>query len=258
VNPHLFHALLAAVVLALPSAIAFKKGDVSLHKRSVTLTGRSLDGKSDVRFVFKPTEQAEIRDVNARGEATIVTSCVSMEIVQDGRTEKLENAQFPPTTRVFSKSGLVLREIDGTENALEPLLVVEGLIANTPMPPESGEAPGSWRTDMLNRLTPGQRVTMVSRTIGAETVFGIKTVMMAFTLEVPTTPAQLPNETISAKGERWIDISTGRIVKSDIELDNVAFPFRGSMIIGKVHILDEIIVPGVNEKTTGAPAPVQR
>src|SRR5437588_12328212 len=76
----------AAAPGAVPAwTIAFKKGDVSLHRRTITLSGRSPDGKTDVLYRFKPSERVEIRDVNARGEATVVTTCISRQVLRDGR-----------------------------------------------------------------------------------------------------------------------------------------------------------------------------
>jgi hypothetical protein len=240
-----------------PWIITFKKGDVSLHRRTVTLSGKAPDGKSDVRIVLKSTERVETGDVNARGEATVITSCAAMEIITNGRPEHIEGALFPSTTRVFSKNGLVIRAPDSAVPATEPFLIIEGLLANNPAPPEAVNVGSTWRTEFQNGLAPGTRVTMISRFLGLAPVFGIPTVKTAFTLAVPTAPAALPPDSISTTGERYLEIATGRVVQSKIEISNVAFAVQGGLIKGVAQIVDELVVPGVNEKANGDSVPTQ-
>jgi hypothetical protein len=227
--------------------ITFKKGDAGLYRSMTTLSGVSADGKS-AHLLLKPTERIEIKDVNARGEATIVDTPVAMEVSENGKTQKIEDATFTPTTQVFSKTGLLLREDGETLNSADPLTVAQSLLANLPVPTFPVKTGDSWKTEFENKLTPGKKVSMVTTFLGTEKIFGIDTVKTKFTLAVPTAPNAADGQTIKAEGVRCLDIKTGRLVRSDVKMINVEFTTSEGVVKGSMEVSSHLIVPGVNDK----------
>ena len=134
----------------------------------MVLYGKAADGKSDIRLEFRSTERVEIRDVNARGEATVATTCISMSVVQGGRAVPVEGTQFPAT--ILGRNGLLVREMEGPEQT-DPLLIVEAMLVNNPSPPEPVRAGATWRTDLPNNslraggsaLSPGSSAQLQYR-----------------------------------------------------------------------------------------------
>jgi len=231
--------------------IAFKKGDISLHRRTVTLTAKSVDGKPGQQIRLRSVERVEIRDVTTKGDATIVTACISMEIERNGSPEKIDKAHFPETTQVFGRTGMLLHESEGSDVATDPLIVAVGVLANMPAPQGSIRRGAVWHTVIHNRLVPHRPVTVKSEFLGAETLWGIPAMRTAFTFDFAHTAKSPLAEEMHITGERALDVATGRVVKFHAEIRNAAFTVGGGATIGIADILDELVVPGANDKNLG-------
>ena len=230
--------------------IAFKKGDTTLHRRTVRLLPVSPDPTGMSSTIIRSIEKVEVRDVNAKGEATIVTNCVSAGIVRGDVSQSIDKASFPPTTRVFSKTGILFRETDGSETSKDPLLVAESMLANCPAPEGSIRAGTSWNTTLQNRLFPSKVATLVTRFEGRETISGISVMKTSFKLDLPAPSPDEPDRLIRADGVRSIDISTGHVVRFQAEVREVSIG-PDSSLRWNVSILDELVLAGVNDKPTG-------
>ena len=224
----------------------FKKGDVGLHRGKTTITGRSADGKTETHLVIMPTEKVEIKDVNAKGEAIIVDTPVALEVTDNGKTQRMEGAAFTSTTIVINKLGLVQKD-DGDTEASSPLNAVQSLLSNMPTPAAAVKVGESWKTELENRLVPGKKVVMNSTFLGIEQQYGIETFKTRFTVSLPTGPNATDDQTVKAEGIRNIDVKTGRLVRSEVKIQNVEYITPHGVVKGSVEMSNYLIVPGIND-----------
>ena len=234
-----------------PWTISYRKGDVYSHRRTTKFMEHLPNGQDVVRLELRAIERTEVKDVNAKGEATLAATCLSMDSLHGGTTERINATSYPSVTRVFGRNGLLIREIDATDTGRDPLELVDRLLLNRPTPPESVDNGSVWRTDLPDARRPGKRVTIVSRYLGTTTSLKIPAIKVTEAFDVDHVPPR--TEAIHVKCEMALDPATGRTIKATTEIKNVAFAAHGGIVPGEVSIEEELIVPGVNDKESGAP-----
>jgi hypothetical protein len=230
----------------------YRKGDLFDHRRTTRFKEQLPNGQDVVRLELRAIERTEVKDVNARGEATLVTACISIESMHDGITEPIKATSYPAATRVFAKNGLLIREIDAPDSGTDPLAIVDRLLLSRPVPPEPPETGTVWRTDLPDARRPGKRVTMVSRFLGPTNLAKIPGAKVATAFDVDPAPPR--TEPIHVKREAVLDLTTGRTLHSKTEIRNITFASHGAIVSGTVDIEEELVTSGLNDKGVVAPS----
>lgn len=234
-------------------SVTFVRGEVTLRRVTTHIVGQLQSSGRSVTLTFTAIERQQVKDISARGDATVVRSVVSMDAVVDGQSVRLDGVRYPTITRVYNRQGILTRETPEPRGDQSAVLVAGRLTANRPTPPGPVRVGMQWRNQLDTGLRSPRRAAMTSTLLLADKRPGVDTLRVGFTLELRVDP-QTAQEAIRALGTQETDLLTGRLLRSQTTLANVVLDTPAGRMQGEVNIQEELLSPQPKEAVDAIPS----
>jgi hypothetical protein len=166
--------------------------------------------------------------VAANGDASLQETVEARKLVVNGRVVP-KPAGYPVATQTLSTRGLLvaysLRNAAPADNPAECEEIVDlnAMLLQTPTPPRPMHRGETWKTEIKNRLVPGQKIVYLSTLVGPAKAAGKNVVHVKFAVNIPLVNDPGPVDSMDASGEYDVDPVAGVLVRGAYTVDAVQF-----------------------------------